>query len=507
MSLAQRSVRSSAYNVLSSVLQTGVSFVRSILLFRLLTPDDFGLYSLVSAIIIFSGSLPNFGMDGALVHRAPESEGETGLRVHFTLNLAFNILWAAVMLALAWALIADHATRAVFLVVLATQVIDNITRTGRFKLTRQVAFRRLAVIQFLITLVGAVTAVLLAYAGYGVWSLVSTDIVAAALLLTGIYLIRPVWRPRLGWSPARVRYFLDYGRRAFLNVPLMQALNKVDDIWTGFFLGQTALGFYSRAYRLAAYPGSILAAPLNQVAAATYAELKEQTHQLGLAFNQVNGFLIRSGFLLGGWLTLIAPEFVLIVASETWLPMVAAFRLMLVFTLLDPLRMTVAGLFGAVGRPEIYVRVQLLQLGVLIAGLFVLGSPWGIEGVALAVDLMMLAGIVVLLWQARKYVQFSLSGLFGVPTLALLVALLPPWLLFGDTLTGGQVWQSALIKSGLYALLFAAVMLLFERRQLLASFQFVRRSLFGPAAPIVGDPAGAAEPGEPITPVEPDHTP
>lgn len=478
MSLAQRSVISSAYNVISSVLQTGISFVRSILLFRLLTPDEFGLYSFVSAVIIWTGTLPNFGLDAALVHRAPESEGQGGLQVHFSLNILFNVVWGVIMALLGYVFIRDQTTRWVFWVVLFTQVIDNTTRTGRFKLSRQVSFRRLALIQLLLTLVGAVTAVLLAYQGFGVWSLVSTDVVAAVFLVAGIYLIRPVWRPRLGWSAERVRYYLEFGRRGFLTEPLLQALNKVDDIWTGFFLGQNALGYYSRAYRLATYPGSILAAPLNQVAAATYAELKGKPRQLSLAFNQVNKFLIRTGFLLGGWLTLIAPEFILIVAGEAWLPMVAAFRLMLVFTLLNPLKLTIAGLFSAVGKPEIYVRVQLLQLGLLLVSLFILGTRFGIEGVALAVDCMMLAGIIALLWQARRFVRYSLRALFGAPLLALLVALFVPWVIFGDFSAGGQVWLSALQKSLVYAVIFSALMLLIERRELFGLFSMVYQAVF-----------------------------
>lgn len=483
MSLARRSVESGVYNVFSSLLQTAISFVRAVILFRLLTPEIFGLYSFVTAIIVWTGTLPNFGLTGALVHRAPESEGEAGLRVHFTLTLILNLLWGLLMGALALWILPDQETRLIFNIILLTQIVDNLTLTGRFKLTRAVVFRRLALINLLITLAGSISAVTLAYLGFGIWSLVSTDIIAAVLMFAGIYILRPVWRMRLGWSGAGVRYFLDFGRRAFLSGPLFQALNKLDDIWTGFYLGETSLGFYSRAYSLATYPGTLLASPLNPIAAATYAELKGAPRKLSLAFTQVNLLLIRTGFFLGGWLAVIAPEFVLIVAGAEWLPMVNTFRLMLAFTLLNPLKQTIAGLFGAVGKPEIGVRVQIAQLIVMAAGLFLFGLPMGIEGVALAVDLMMGVGIILLLYQARQFVDFSARKMFVVPILALILGAGAAWLGPEIFLATAPVFTRAVIKTVIFASLFAGILVLFELRDLKNLLKFLRQAVLPAASP------------------------
>jgi PST family polysaccharide transporter len=289
-----------------------------------------------------------------------------------------------------------------------------------------------------------------------------------------------------------VRYYLDFGRRAFLSGPLLQALNKLDDIWTGIYLGETMLGFYSRAYSLATYPGTLLASPLNPIAAATYAELKDAPRKLSLAFTQVNLLLIRSGFFLGGWLAVIAPEFVLIVAGAKWLPMVNTFRLMLVFTLLNPLKQTIAGLFGAVGKPEIGVRVQIAQLIILAAGLFLFGFQAGIEGVALAVDVMMGVGIILLLYQARIFVKFSVRKMFAVPSLALFIGAVPAWLVPELFMAAESIWTRAVVKTVLFACLFAGILVLFEFRDLKELLLFLRQAAQpaptpGQISPGIGD--------------------
>jgi PST family polysaccharide transporter len=248
--------------------------------------------------------------------------------------------------------------------------------------------------------------------------------VGAALALLGYLVYRPVWRLRLGWTWDTARYLLNFGRKSFVASILSRALDQADDLWTGTFLGDTPLGFYARAYRFAGYPRSVLAEPLNAVASGTYAELKGRRKQLSQAFFRVNAFLVRTGFLVAGLLALIAPELIRLLLGTKWLPMLLAFRLMLIFTLLDPIRGTVANLFVAEGCPEKTVRARLVQLVVLVAGLLLLGPRWGIAGVAVAADIMLGAGILLLLWQARAHVDFSVVRLFAAPTVALVTAML-----------------------------------------------------------------------------------
>jgi O-antigen/teichoic acid export membrane protein len=296
-------------------------------------------------------------------------------------------------------------------------------------------------------------------------------VVTLALAVVAFYLWRPVWRPRLLWAADTVRYYLRFGSRTMAESALSEALDNLDDLWTGAALGPAALGLYSRAYTFATYPRRLLAMPVNAVAGGAYAELKTQRLALSRAFFRTNALLVRSGFLLGGLLVLVAPEFTRLALGERWLPMVPAFRLMAVFTLLDPIRVTVSSLFVAVGRPEQVVRTRLAQLAAMVVGLFVLGARWGITGVALVVDGVLLIGLGWLLARARAHVDFSAARLFGAPLLALLAGaaagLGAAWLLCraGPGVCGND-WLSGGAKALAFTLGFAGVLLAFERGEL-----------------------------------------
>jgi lipopolysaccharide exporter len=478
MSIAHRSIRSSMYTMAASGVNTVISFFRSILLARLIAPEIFGVYAFTTSFVLVTSSIPIFGMASALLHRAPESEGEEALRVHFTLTLIFNILWAASI-----AIIGVFAFPREYLwllwVFLASQFVDNLVVTNRTIFIRNVIFRRIAIVDTLTILLATVSALLFAWKGYGIIGLISTDIIAAMVAVFGYLIFRPPWKVRLGWSPERVRYFLNFGYRTFLGTLVGQALDNIDNLWTGRFLGTTQLGYYSRAYTFSIYPRKVLANPINSVATGTYAELKDRKKQLSQAFFRANALLIRSGFLMAGLLALIAPEFINLVIGEEWLPMLTAFRIMLLFTLLDPIRVTLATLFIAVGKPEKVFWARLVQLGVLVASLFIFGNPLGIAGVAIAVNLMILVGIIILLWQARPYVDFSILRLFGAPTLALLAGLAAGLLAIEIPGIAGSYWRTGIVKTVAFSVMYFLVLFIFERKELPTLIAYLKMMLPG----------------------------
>jgi O-antigen/teichoic acid export membrane protein len=452
--------------------------VRSILLARLLPVETFGVYAFANSIIALTVMVPNFGMVEAFLHRAPETEDlkQTAAN-HFTLKLLFTFLWAALMVAGAFVL-STGETRTALLLLIATTSGMQLVQTPRLILNRRVVYRRLAILGSLDAILTTLVAVGLAWRGQTLWALLATDAVTLILTVLALYVWRPVWRPRLAWSTGVVRYFLRFGSRVLAADALLRALDRIDDLWTGLALGDTALGYYSKAYTFATYPRVILAAPINSVAAGTYAELKQDRRRLSQAFFRTNALLVRSGFFLGGVLALVAPELIRLLLGAKWLPMLDAFRLMLVYTLLDPIKITVASVITVSGSPEKVVRARTIQLVVLVIGLVALGPVFGIVGVAVAVDLMLVVGVLLLLWEARRFVDFSWFRLFVVPALALGVGLLVSRLAMMLPGVLQSDWISGAVKVGVFSILYAGILFALERENitmLLSMLQQLRR--------------------------------
>jgi O-antigen/teichoic acid export membrane protein len=212
----------------------------------------------------------------------------------------------------------------------------------------------------------------------------------------------------------------------------------------------------------------MLTQPIQPVVSGTYAELTDDRLRLSKAFFYVNTLLIRSSFLVGGILFWIAPEFIYLVLGEKWMPMLSTFRLMLVFTLLDPLKNTIANLITvAAGKPDLVARARFVQLLILLLGLFILGSLWNIEGVAVAVNVMMVTGIIILLYQARKFVDVSVAKLFFGPGISLIIAF---FLTYSVTLGfefADYSWVNMGKKFAIYFFGYVVVMFILERQSMM----------------------------------------
>jgi O-antigen/teichoic acid export membrane protein len=464
-SLAQRTISSISWNFVGNIAQIMIAFVRSVLLARMLPVEVFGIYAWAQSIKTITGVLPDFGLGAAFLHRAAETENEQdAAAAEFTLQIILTLIWVACLMGGAVLFVGQQPRRVALLWVTAMAVGWQLSRTPRHILARRVVHRRLALVDLMDTVMGTIVALTLAWRGATLWALLATDFTGLLVNIVGFYVWRPVWKPRMGWNPAAMRYFLSFGGRSASATALLRALDRLDDLWVATFLGNAAAGLYSRAYQFATYPRKIIASPVNLVTSGTYAELKGNRRRLSQAFYRINALLIRSGFLIAGILALVAPEMIRLLLGRKWLPMLDAFRLMLIYTMFDPFKLTIASVFIAVGQPERIVRARAVQLVVMVLGLLTLAPALGIAGVALAVDAMLVVGIVLLLWQARDQVDFSMAKLFGVPIIALLLGLVLSRAAIDIPGIRGSDWHTGGIKVIVFLATYSLTLMVLERR-------------------------------------------
>lgn len=441
-----------------------ILFARSIVLARLLPVEVFGIYAGALVIITISAVLFNFGLGGAFLYISNQGVGEKqAAAAHFTLNLLLKSVWAVLLIGFAL-IFRQGLEREALIVLTLANFLVMLALTPQLILSKRVVHRRLALLDLSIDLGASLAAIGLALLGAELWSLLATNVVAGILSIALLYLYRPVWRPQFSRSRVLLRRFLNFGWRNVWADLLKTSLDKVDDLWTVVYLGTYAMGLYSRAYAFAIYPRKILAMPVNSVAMGVYAELANDRLKLSQAFFRINALLLRAGFLLAGALALIAPEFIHLIIGDKWLPFLEAFRLMLIYTFLDPIKLTTGYLFVAAGVPEKVVRIRLVQLIILAAGLYLMGERWGIAGVALAVDLMLVVGITLLLREARQFVDISVRKLFQAPLISVVTAgFLVMWALTLPAATSSY-WHSAFVKLAVFVPTYMALLLAQEWR-------------------------------------------
>jgi O-antigen/teichoic acid export membrane protein len=478
--IAHQVIRGSFLSIGASAVTITLGFLRAILLARLLLPEHFGVVTLALFFISLAEQLRAFGLDTALVHhlQTDKSTFSTYFSLRFgTLGLSLGLLLLAQPL-----LVRFYPTMPLLGGVLLAFIVIEVGRilsiAQETLLTREMAFRGLAVANVLSAVLMTAVAPLLASRGWGVWSLVAEQATGILARTVYIWLAYPSCRPRFGWDGATARWFWNYGRPSWVATNLNFLLDHFDDFWVGTTLGQTPLGYYSRAYEFAHYPRRVVANPLANVFLSAFARLQHDRLRLSQAFFRSASAIVRFGFWIAGGFALIMPEFIHLIVGDQWRPMLLTFRLMLIYTMLDSLLTLCAHLFLATGYPVYLRRVRLTQILFFIPAV-ILGARWaGIEGVALAADGMLVVGAVVFYFLLRRIVHFSSLRIFLWPSVAFALA----WG-GGLSLERASLWQNLWLRGGtklaLYTVLYLGILFLTERSDYQKTIQTVVRALRG----------------------------
>lgn len=427
MRLARRVVRSGAWASGAGVVVALVLVLRSVILARLLPVEVFGVYAFAAALTTLTAVLARFGMDDALVHRAPATAAaEPAAGVHFALAALFAGGWLALMLGLAWAW-AEGATRTAIVVLSVTQLMVLLTATPIALLRRAVEHRLLSAVGVLAAILSTAAGLTLALLGQGLWALLAVDAVAALVSLAALFLLGPGWRPRLRWDPTIARHLLAFGGRNVLGRLLEEAQLRLDKLWTGSVLGAQPLGLYARAFAYSRAPVGLVGRPLDSVPLGAFAELAHDRARLTAAANRMAEILVHGAALVAVTVGVVAPELIVVLIGPKWLPMLDAFRILLCAAVPMALHRLLIQLLVGVGQPALRVRIAAWRLLVLGLSILFLGPRLGIEGVALATLAAAGAGLALSLHHASRFADPDLRTLLLPPVLASLAALLAGW--------------------------------------------------------------------------------
>lgn len=414
-SVLSKSAWGSAYNIGVSLITILLGFIRSVLLMRMLSPNDYGVVALALFFVTFVTPFSVLGIDSALIQKKAPDKGD--FSTHFSIRLGLSVLLLIVGFLAAPLLRKIYADQVVVVDVLLVLLVINIIQasysTPGIVVRRDMRFGAIAVLNLSASL---------AMTGVGLWSLVAEQAASQVVRWVGFWAVLHPWRPSLRYVTEKAKALLQFGSGVLSSNLLGISLDRFDDFWIGTFLGSTALGHYSRAYEMAQYPERILATPITNVFFPTCAAVHEDKETLSKAFFRSSSFLVRAGFLFAIVLFASALELTLILFGEKWLSIVPIFHLMLINILLNPLYANLSYLIIGVGKPGILARLRVVQVVIFVITFILFAYVWGTRGVAIAANLMMLIGNVVLFKISRQFVSCSLPLMFKWPTIATVMA-------------------------------------------------------------------------------------
>ncbi|MGZ0711698.1 lipopolysaccharide biosynthesis protein (plasmid) [Coraliomargarita sp. W4R53] len=400
-----------------------IGFGTTLVLARILAPEDFGLFAMTIAIVGLAEILRDFGFMNAAVQAPTLSQAQRSNLFWLNTLLGAGLGFA---LAVMSPLIADffgeprlvELARAIAVVF----VLNGVSVQFKANLVRDLRITRVNVAETVAQALGAIAAVIAAFAGAEYWALAAQQLVVAAVALM-LLMVMARWVPGL---PARapMKKLFVYGWNLTLQQALTYVVRNVDTIAIGRQFGATSLGFYDRAYQLLMIPIGQFNAPLTRVAVPTLSRLwnaggdfERYLHvaQKVAAFVTVPVFAILVGY---------GTPVVEILLGEGWAVAGVALQLLAVGGIFRSLMQVTYWAYLSSGATGIMLRFDMIALP-LVAVAIVAGLPWGIYGVAAAHSIGYAVYWFAGLWWMCRKLGLSLTPFLQTAARSVLLVALP----------------------------------------------------------------------------------
>lgn len=375
--------------------------VSLVLLARLLTPAEFGVVAMVTAITGAADLVRDFGLSLAAVQAKELSDAErTNL---FWANVGIGAACGLVLVAttpLIVALYGEPRLTPIVLSVAGVFVISGATTQFRAELSRSLRFFALSGSDIAAQAAGIVTAVALALLGLGYWAIVAQIVVVAVVtLLCNVVVCR--WRPGLPRRDVSIRRFFRFGGGVLGTQLLAYVTKNIDNVAIGAYSGAFQLGLYSRAYQLLMMPLSQINAPLTTVALPVLSRVQddEQAYRRYLGKAQlVGGYVTATVLALCGALAVPLVE---ILFGARWAGVAPILALLAIGGVFRAVSQICYWVYLSKGRTVDQLKLYLVLRPVMVA-VILAGVPWGSIGVAAACSVAFLLEWLGSLWHVGR---------------------------------------------------------------------------------------------------------
>lgn len=359
------------------------SFFIAILLARLLGPKEFGIVAMAMIVINISSVFTDIGFTNALIQK--KSVKDIAYSSVFFINLGLGfVLSLLIIIAAPWiAFFFEEPSLKQICMYLS--VIPPLSALGSIHttiLTKRIDFKSLTIRNIVASLAAGILAVIAAFSGLGVYSLVIQHIVSVGLSTVMVW-FAVKWFPRFEFSKEEIKKLLSYSSYIFLDNVIRRIFLNIDSAFIGKVFSPVTLGVYYKAQSLRSQIETLSTQSLNKVIFPVFSEIQDDDKNFRATY--LRAFNIISGVMV----LLIAPFYflsdiiVINLLGEQWFSSILIFEILILSTVVSPQGSIMAKALLAKGYSKYRFKIGLLQRIVMLLPISV-GFFWGINAFAFA---------------------------------------------------------------------------------------------------------------------------
>ena len=362
------------WSAVENVTRMGITFMVSIVLARLLSPEEYGLIGILTIFIAIFNAIVDSGFTNALIRK--QNATDTDYSTVFYTNLVLSVFLATTLFFCAKPI-------SVFFerpeLVSLTQVMSSIVIINAFAIvqrartTKSVDFKTQTKITFIASIGSGTIGIVMAYMGYGVWALVGQQI-SNQLLSTIFFWIYNNWKPKFIFSWTSFREMWAFGSKLLASGLIDTTWKEIYQIIIGKCYSPATLGLYTRAKQFADLCSSNLTSVVQRVSYPVLSSIQDDRLRLKSAYQRVIKTTMLPTFVLMLGMAACAESMIYVLIGEQWLECVPFLQIICTFKMLYPLHALNLNMLQVQGRSDLFLKLEIIKkiigLGPLFLGIF-----------------------------------------------------------------------------------------------------------------------------------------
>lgn len=373
--LKDKTVRGVAWSAVDSIARYGITFLVSIVLARLLSPEEYGLIGIITIFITVFNGIVDGGFTNALIRK--QNITDQDYNTAFITNLLVSV-FLAVLLFFSSPLIAvffnrdelTMLTRVMSVIV----VVNGLAIVQKAKLTKNIDFKTQTKITLIASVSSGLVGIVLALLGFGVWALVGQQITNQSLNTFFLWFFSK-WKPKLKFSVASFKDLWGFGWKLLVSGLIDSIWREIYQVVVGKFYSTATLGLYTRGQQFASLFSTNLTAVVQRVSYPVLSSIQDDKIRLKDAYQRVikSTMLVTFACMLG--LAAISKSMVYVLIGEKWLPCVPMLQIICFQMMLYPLHAINLNMLQVQGRSDLFLKLEIIKktIGVipLCLGIFI----------------------------------------------------------------------------------------------------------------------------------------
>lgn len=370
------------WNFLEKVLVKSLSFVIGIILARLLSPSDFGLIGMLTIFVAISNVFIESGFSKALIQK--QDLQEVDLSTAFITNVITSIV-IYIILYFSAPLIANFYNEPILCGLMRVLglnfIVGSLNIVQRAKMMKFVDFKSLASIATISTAVGGVVGIYMAYADFGVWSLVGQTI-SATLAQVFIFPFFSRWRPVIKFSLRSFKELFGYGSKLMITGVASVIVNNISSIAIGKVYDSAKLGYYTRASQFSEFTAMTIYEVIGNVSFPILSGLQSERDRLVYVYKKSLFFTAMIVFPIMVLIALLAKPIIVILLTEKWLPCAFMMQILCIARMFTPLSAINMNILNAIGRPDLFMKLDFAKMPLVLIALAIT-IPMGLHAIVI----------------------------------------------------------------------------------------------------------------------------